>query len=185
MSTAAEVSSLSLQQHLASLWADELLQVHAVVLGHRVPGLRARLALGGVGSWDQLWSGALEADEREAAPHLVHLERGSAFTDWLLNQAEAAHGPWGVLVRTRVPFLTLRTHGRALCEATLPDGEAVRIDWADPEVLGTLLPLTDAAQLQRVFAPLESIIATGREAWTRWSLALGRLQVQRTGVLAG
>lgn len=185
MSATADASTLSMPQLLQSLWADELLQVHAVILGHRVPGLRARLAAGGVGSWDQLWSGALDPEERDAAPHLVQLTQGHAFTDWLLLQAEAAHGPWGVLVRTRVPFLTLRSHGRALCEATLPDGETVRIDWCDPEVLAAVLPLTDGAQLQRVFGPLESIIATGREAWTRWSSALGRLQVQRTGVLAG
>lgn len=180
----ADATALSLEQQLQSLWSDATLNVFAVILGNRVPQLAARLNEADIEDWDLLWTGELEAAERAAAPHLVHLRRTSVFTDWLLREAGAAHGAWGLLLRSRRPFLAMRTHGRALCEASLADGSALRLDWADAEVLGAVLPLCAPYQLQPVFAPLESIVVTGPTEWTRWSLDLGRLQTQRSGVQA-
>jgi len=80
---AASASTLSLPQQREWLWADARQRVYALMVTSKVPGLRERLAQGGVDDWDGLWTGELEADERAAAPLLVTLRRDSPFTDWL------------------------------------------------------------------------------------------------------
>jgi hypothetical protein len=176
---------LALVQLVQSLWADELQTVYAVVLGSRVPGLRERLADADAGDWDSLWSGELEPGEVDTAPHLVQLHRDSPFSAWLAAEAAAGFGDWGVFVRSKLPFLAMRTAGRQLCQASLPDGEPIRLDWADPAVLTTLLPLAPPMQLARVFKDIDSIVVAGSAEWTQLAAPLGRLQVQRSGVLAG
>lgn len=174
---------LSLDQQRESLWSDALQQVYAVILGNRVPDLRARLEQADVGDWDLIWSGELEPGEAELAPHLVQLRLDSPFSNWLTAEAAAGFGAWGVFLRTRLPFLPVRTHCRALCQARLPDGQELRLDWADPLILTTLLPLAPAMQLARIFKDLDSIVIAGRDEWTLLSCPLGRLQMRVSGVL--
>lgn len=180
----ATLSTLSLAQQREALWVDPRQRVYAVMIGARVTGLRERLAKADVDNWDGLWTGELDAEERVAAPVLVTLRRVSAFTDWLLADAAKGFGPWGVLVQSKLAFLAMRTHGRALCKAQLPNGQAIRIDWMDPEVMEALLPVAAPDQLQRVFAALDAVVALAPDRWTRWSTSLGRLDRQVTGVQA-
>lgn len=178
------VAALSPAQLREALWADHRLKVYAVLRGSRIADLRERLSRADVSDWHGLWTGELEPEERAAAPVLVLLRPVSAFTDWLLAKAALDFPGWGLLVHSASPFLTLRAHGRSLCRAQLPDGQTLRLDWADPEVLAALLPLAPLPQLQRIFAGLETLIAPEVGRWTRWSLPLGRLQVQHHAVLA-
>jgi len=176
------LSTLSLAQQRASLWADARQRVYALMVATKVPGLRERLALGDVDDWDGLWTGELDADERVAAPVLVTLKRESAFTDWLLVEAAPSFGGWGAIAQSKLPFLAMRTHGRALCKAQLPNGQAIRIDWMDPEVMEALLPVAASDQLQRVYAGFDTLITMSADRWTRWSLSGARLVRQTTAV---
>lgn len=175
-------STLSLAQQRESLWSDASRRVYAAIVAARVPGLRERLAQGDVDDWDGLWTGELDAEERAAAPVLVTLKRESAFTDWLLTEAALSCGAWGVIVQSRLSFLAMRMHGRALCKAQLPNGQAIRIDWMDPEVMEALLPMAAPDQLQRVYAGCDTLITLGADRWTRWSAEGARLLRQTTGV---
>ncbi len=175
--------ALSLAQQRESLWADHRLKVYAVIRGSRIAGLRERLARADVADWHGLWTGELEPEEQAAAPVLVLLRPVSAFTDWLIAKGALDFPAWGVLVLSANPFLAMRAHGRALCKAQLPGGEPLRLDWADPEVLGVVLPAAPLPQLQRVFSGMDAVVAPEVGRWTRWSLPLGRLQVQHTAVL--
>ncbi len=178
----APPGTLSQAQQRESLWADARQRVYALLVATKVPGLRERLALGDVDDWDGLWTGELDADERVAAPVLVSLRPQSAFTDWLLHEAAAGFGSWGALAQSQLPFLAMRTHGRALCKAQLPNGQSIRIDWMDPEVLEALLPVAAPDQLVQVYAGFDALVTLTPSQWTRWSVSAGRLMRVSTGV---
>lgn len=182
--SAADGPALSLDQLRRELWADESLVVYAVILGSRVEGLRERLASAEVDDWDALWTGELDNAELDAAPHLVRLRRESPFSDWLAAEAAKAYPDWGLFVRSKLPFLAMRTRGRALCRAEGPDGEALRLDWADAATLLAVLPLAPREQLERVFDSIHSFVIAGSEAWLRLSNVMGRLALQRQALLA-
>ena len=176
------LNTLSPEQQRESLWSDARHRVYALVVSTKVPGLRERLAQGDVDDWDGLWTGELDADERAAAPVLATLKRQSAFTDWLLFEAAASFAAWGVVAQSRLPFLAMRTHARALCKAQLPNGQAIRVDWMDPEVMEALLPVAAPDQLQRVYAGFDTLVTMSADRWTRWSVSGAGLVRQATGV---
>lgn len=178
------MATLSLAQQVESLWGDAQQRVYAVVRGACVPDLRERLSAADVDDWDGLWTGELEPDEVAAAPHLVALRAGSTFAGWLAAEAAKTYGEWGLFVRSPRPFIPLRTHGRALCRAAWPDGREQRLDWADPAVLLTLLPLAPRTQLEFVFGGIEQIVIAGAGEWTRIGAPLGRLAIAKSGVMA-
>jgi hypothetical protein len=155
----APANAWSLAQQRESLWADAQQRVYALMVASKVPGLRERLAHGGVDDWDGLWTGELDADERAAAPLLVTLRRVSSFTDWLLGEAGGSFAGWGAIAQSRLPFLAMRAHSRVLCKAQLPNGQAIRVNWMDPEVMEALLPVASPEQLQRVYR--------GSTSWSR------------------
>ncbi|MDQ2734448.1 MAG: DUF4123 domain-containing protein [Pseudomonadota bacterium] len=175
-------ATLSLAQQRNALWADARQRVYALLVGARVPGLREQLAHADVDDWDGLWTGELDDIERAAAPVLVTLKRESAFTDWLLGAAALSFEGWGALALGKLPFLAMRSHGRALCRAQLPNGQAIRIDWMDPEVMEALLPVAGADMLQRVYAGLDELLTLRPDRWTRWSVEGARLHRTTTGV---
>jgi hypothetical protein len=160
---------LSAPQQREMLWSDARRTVYALILGARIPGLRARFTQDAVDDWDGLWTGELDADERVKAPVLVTLRRDSPFTDWLLDEAAADFGAWGAIALSSLPFLAMRMHGRVLCKAQLPNGQAIRIDWMDPEVMEALLPVASPDQLQRVFSGVDALITLAPGRWTRWT----------------
>jgi hypothetical protein len=176
-------STLSLAQQRDSLWADPHQRAYALVLAAKIPGLRERLAAGDVDDWDGLWTGELDAEERAAAPVLVTLKRTSPFTDWLFQEAAQGFAGWGAIAQSSLSFLAMRMHGRALCKGQLPNGQAIRIDWMDPEVMEALLPVAAPEQLQRVYAGFDTLITIGPKRWTRWALDGARL-VRRISAVA-
>jgi hypothetical protein len=179
---APPANALSLAQQRESLWADARQRVYALLVASKVPGLRERLAQGGVDDWDGLWTGELDAGERAAAPLLVTLRRESPFTDWLLAEAAGSFAGWGAIAQSRLPFLAMRTHSRALCKAQLPNGQAIRVDWMDPDVLEALLPVASPEQLQRAYAGFDVLVTLTPQRWTRWSMGGARLVREATGL---
>ena len=176
--------ALAPAQLKARLWADARQQVYAVVMGARVPDLAARLEQADVLDHDCLLPGALEPDEEPLAPYLVQLARESAFTDWLLFEAQAGLGDWGLLVLTAAPRMALRAHLRGLLQARLPDGLVMDLAWMDPEILRALLPLFDPAGLAVFMGPVTSLVVPRAAEWTSGIYVAGSLGWRRTPVAA-
>jgi hypothetical protein len=168
----------------AMLWADDRQAVHAVVMGSRVPGLEARLAAAGIVDHECLRPGALSPEEAQQAAYMVPLPRDAAFSDWLLFKAAAGLGDWGVVVRSAVPRLAIRSHLRSLSEACLPGGQPIEIDWMDPEVALAILPLCDPASLDAFMGPLQAIVLPRASGWTTLDVELGRLRMRCAQVAA-
>lgn len=173
----ASAAPLAAAQHKAALWADAAAQVHAVVMGSRVPDLPGKLAAAGaeIADFDCLVPGALSGAVQRNAPYMVRLKAGSPFTDWLLFEAGETLGDWGVLVRSPVRPMVLRNHLRGLQRALLPDGTEVALDWMDPPVLLSLLPLFEPAELGVFFGPMQSLTVVGAGSWTHAETMSGRL----------
>ncbi len=171
----AQGAALVPAQHKAALWADADLQVFAVVMGDRVPDLPARLATADIGDFDCLLPGALEPDVQRDAPYLVKLKPDSAFTDWLLFEADADFGEWGLLVRCPARLLLLRNHLRGLRDAALPGGQRIALDWMDPTVFRAVAPLFGSSEITAFFGPVRAITMTGGTAWRHAELQMGRL----------
>lgn len=179
--------ALTSAQLTASLWADGASTVYGLVMGSRVPGLPLALARAQIGEHDCLLPGALSPSQREAAPYMVQLQRESPFTQWLLFEAAAGLGDWGLLATSAAPRLSLRTHFRDLMRARLPDGSEIDLAWMDPELLLTLLPLFDPAQLERFMGPVKALVVAGAAHWRFAQRVPGAtpLGLRRVAVLQG
>ena len=181
-------AALSRDQLKAALWADASTRVYAIVLGRVVGGLPERLAAAEksseLASYDCLWPGALKPLQRQQAPYLVALKPETPFTDWLLFEATAGFGDWGVLLRSDRPFLALRAHCRSSSQAQLPDGCAIGLEWMDPAVLRAILPLAPGDQLEDLFAPMATLVICGPQSWTFCAQQFGRLQMHEQLVQA-
>jgi Domain of unknown function (DUF4123) len=149
----------------ALLWPDAAARVHAVIDGTRVPGLPARLAAEDVVGWDCLERGALAPAVAERAPYIAELNRGAAFTDWLLFEASAALAGWGVVASSRRALLDIREHFRALMEVRLPDGTTREWRWYAPDVLDTFIALAGAEQQAALLGPLRLLAAPRPSQW--------------------
>ena len=77
----------------------------------------------------------------------------------------------------------MRTHARALCKGQLPNGQVIRIDWMDPDVMEALLPVAPPDQILQVFAAFDALLTIDGERWSRWSLEAARL-VRHVSVVA-
>ena len=176
----AEAAAASAAQLKAGLWADAAAQVHAVVMGSRMPDLPGKLAAAGtdIADFDCLVPGALSEDVQRSAAYMVRLKPDSPFTDWLLFEAVKTLGEWGVLVRSPVRPMVLRNHLRGLQRALLPDGTEVAREWMDPPILLGLLPLFEPAELGAFFGPMQSLTVAGAASWRHAETVSGRL-VQR------
>ena len=175
-------ASLSPAQLKAQLWADDAQQVFAVVMGERVPDLPTRLAAADLLNHDCLLPGALSPAAQRRAPYLVQLKRESVFTDWLLFEASATLGDWGVLLSSAARRLQLRGHLRGLLQALMPDGRRIELEWMDPAVLRILLPLFDVAGLSEFFGPVGSVSVAGADRWFTASATQGRLTTHTTAL---
>ena len=176
-------SGFSLAQLRELLWTRQGARVHAVVDGLVVPGIDAMLKAADVAGWDCLHRGALGAEAARAAPYLVELRPQSPFTDWLLGEACTAYPGWGVLSVSTLTMLPMREHCRGLGEVITPAGERTRWRWYDPDVLVEVLPALLAGQLDEVFAPGQTLVVAGADAWTWFALENGILATETRPLL--
>lgn len=174
----------SLPQQKATLWTQPDAHVYAVIDASQVPGLTERLTLADIKGWDCLHRGALPPDEAAKAPYLVELKPESPFTDWLLQDASATMGNWGVLVISAVGLRGLREHLRDLNEAQTPQGQRFSLRWYDRRILRILLPSLSTPQLQQFFGPLSAIALPAPKDWTWFRESVGQLMTD-TRTIAG
>ena len=98
-----------------------------------------------------LFRGELLQNMAEVAPYLVHLERDSRFTQWLLSQGWGKH--WGIFahIKPEIDLKQVRKHFRTLLRAELPNRRAQQFRFYDPYILKDFLTLCNEAETQTVF----------------------------------
>jgi hypothetical protein len=176
-------AALSPAQLLSGLWADARLNVYAMILGARLPDLNERLAQAGGLHYHCLLPGALEPSQRVRAPYVVELPATSAFSRWLLLEAAAGFGEWGVVARSSARLLDVRSHARGLRQVMSPEQQAFQVDWMDPPVLDSLLTSATPDQLPLIFGRFETLTVTGSQRWREYRIEAGRLQLRSVDVL--
>lgn len=125
-------------------------------------------------AFECLFVGELEPDMASVAPYLVQLERGSAFTEWLL-----AHGwglNWGLYLSSGLPLAAVWRHLRQFTKVYGPGGEPMWFRFYDPRVFIMFAPTCSAEQLAEFFGAVSSFVVENesRRAATICSLHQGR-----------
>ena len=185
MTVAAAPSSaaLSSAQLVSGLWSDARLRVYAMVLGARVTDLSERLAQAGDLDYHCLVPGALSPAQRLRAPYLVELQPASTFSRWLLLEAAAGFGEWGVVARSSARLLEVRSHARGLRQVVSAEQQDFGLDWMDPAVLDLLLTSATPDQLPAIFGRLDTLTVTTPQRWREYRIEAGRLQLRIVDVL--
>lgn len=96
-----------------------------------------------------LYRGELAPDIAYVAPYLVHLLRGTDFTNWLLSECWGKH--WGIFAQSPLSLVGMRKHFRSLLIVNDADGNPLLFRYYDPRAFLTFLPTCNAAELQNFF----------------------------------
>ncbi|MCG8551925.1 MAG: DUF4123 domain-containing protein [Desulfobacterales bacterium] len=99
-----------------------------------------------------LYQGDLPHDVEEAAPYLVHLEKESPFTQWVIEKGWGNH--WGIFAVARENIKAMRKHFRTLIMVKDPDGKRLFFRFYDPRIFKTFLPTCNGDELAEVFGPV-------------------------------
>lgn len=121
-------------------------RIHPAVIGSRVDSMC-------------LYDGALSPALAQVAPYLVRLERGSRFATTFYEQGWG--DAWGLVIRTRVTLKALRRHLRTLAYVRRARGPKLLFRYHDTRVMRVLLPTCDAAQLDKIFGPIDAFVLDG------------------------
>jgi len=105
-----------------------------------------------------LYQGNLPQDVEETAPYLVHLEKDSSFTKWVL---ENWGNHWGIFAVSREKTKAMRKHFRSLIMVKDPDGKRLFFRYYDPRVLKIYLPTCNEDELENVYGPVICYIQEG------------------------
>ena len=140
-------------------------ELYAVLCGAHLTGLQALLRQLGADRCDSLWTGLLEPREGAESPLLCRVPRGGDLQEWLFRQLCGDLAHIGVLLLSGASYLQVRAHCRDLCFARSSDGEALRLDWMDPQVLELLLPLLELRQANELLGPHAQLLIPGAQSW--------------------
>ena len=108
-----------------------------------------------------LYQGDLPHDVEEAAPYLVHLEKESPFTQWVIEKGWGNH--WGIFAVSRENIKAMRKHFRTLVMIKEHNGKRMFFRFYDPRVFNTFLPTCNGDQLAEVFGPVICYIQEDNE----------------------
>lgn len=104
-----------------------------------------------------LYRGELSDEMIHVAPYLVHLRKGSPFSEWLLSECWGKH--WGIFAQTQVSISTLRKHFRSLLTVNDEAGNPLLFRYYDPRVLLPFLLTCAMDELNTVFGPVRYYFA--------------------------
>ncbi len=136
------------------------MRVYAVLDGASMPNLLGSLYVHEP-EYVCLYRGELQPDMAEVAPYLVWLDPDTDFPWWLFAKGWGKH--WGIMVQSRADIRTLRRHFRTFLIVYDSTGKPMYFRWYDPRVLSVYLPTCDAAELARVFGPVEAYVIESGE----------------------
>jgi hypothetical protein len=108
-----------------------------------------------------LYRGELPAALENAAPWLLRLTPGSAYTDELF--ARGWNESWGILLASRAPSRDLRRHLRRFLLARTEAGRKLLFRYYDPRVLRIYLPTCTPDELATFFGPISAMAAVGQK----------------------
>ena len=108
-----------------------------------------------------LYSGVLEPDIEEVAPYLIELLPEHTFTQWLLENFRGKH--WGIFVRSPANLRAMRKHFRTFLLVKSPDSKLLYFRYYDPRVLSIVLPATLAAEREKIFGEVSTLLSETEE----------------------
>jgi hypothetical protein len=150
----------SIESIYDSLFADEDLNVFAVLDGASIQGLLDKL-YGLSPDFYCLFRGELEPDMAEVAPYLVKLDEDSDFTRWVIKEGWGNH--WGIFAVTDRDTRAMRRHFRAFLNVYDESGNPLHFRYYDPRVLRTFLPTCNSDELKTIFGSVSSYLVEGEE----------------------
>ncbi|MBK5291555.1 MAG: DUF4123 domain-containing protein [Acidobacteriia bacterium] len=161
----------------AELFGEQYRGVYAILDGASVKDLRMKL-FEEEPEHECLFPGDLEPDMEEVAAHLVRLEKGTPFTDWVLQKGWGKH--WGVFVFGPPDLPVLRQHLRCLLIVHDSAGNPMRFRYYDPRVLRIFLPTCTGEELGVFFGPVTRYLMEGEkpDSILNFQFAGGALQQQ-------
>ena len=165
---------------LNALWSKppgEDTELYAVLDCARNDGIYPAVIASGC-EFECLYTGELDAELAKAAPYLVKLERGHAFTDALIKNGWG--DSWGIFLRASIPFKQVRRHLRTFLMVYDPAIKPMYFRYYDPRVLRTFLPTCNSEQLATMFGPVQCYLLEDKDRNTllRFSATAGSLQTQ-------
>jgi hypothetical protein len=167
------------------LFREDGTNVFAVLDGASIPNLLDKLYVDDRPEFECLYTGEIAPDLAEAAPYLVRLEPGSAFTEWALAEGWGKH--WGVFAVSAADFRALRHHLRRFLIVYDQKGKSYYFRFYDPRVLRTYLPTCNGGELASFFGPVETWIMEAEDPKTllRFDLAESKLAAHQDALAAG
>ncbi len=132
-------------------------RAYAVLDGASIPDLELPQVL-----WEHepehvcLYRGELEPDLAATAPYLVHLERDTDLTRWIIEKGWGNH--WGIFAITpdNAGMKTMRKHFRTFLMVMSPENKPLYFRYYDPRVFRVYLPTCNAEELRTVFGPIQA-----------------------------
>jgi hypothetical protein len=111
-----------------------------------------------------LYRGELPAALENAAPWLLRLTPGSAYTEEFF--ARGWNDCWGIVFTSTAPSRELRCHLRRFLLARTEAGRKLLFRYYDPRVLRIYLPTCTPAELATFFGPISAFAAPGEKPGT-------------------
>ncbi len=139
---------------------DGELPIYAVLDGARDSRVQSWVMKTGAPAWC-LYAGNIPAELAEAAPWLIRLGRGHAYTNEFFN--EGWFDAWGIAFATAAPSRVLRRHLRQFLLARTESGTRLLFRYYDPRVLRAYLPTCNAGELARFFGPIDAFATPSRD----------------------
>lgn len=133
--------------------------VYAVLDGARDRRMKAWIDSTQAPAWC-LYRGELHPDLVNAAPYLLRLGRGHAYTEQFFGMGW--RNSWGVLFSSPAPTAELRRHLRRFLRARTEQGRILAFRWYDPRVLRIYLPTCTPEEIDAFFGPITALVAEAK-----------------------
>lgn len=133
--------------------------VYAVLDGARDRRIKAWIDSTQAPAWC-LYRGELHPDLAAAAPYLLRLGRGHAYTEQFFGTGW--RNAWGILFASAAPVAELRRHLRRFLRARTEQGRILAFRYYDPRVLRLYLPTCTPAELDTLFGPITALVAEAK-----------------------
>jgi hypothetical protein len=99
-----------------------------------------------------LFPGRLDPALKTAAPYLVKLRCGHAFSEYIISEGWDRH--WGVFLQSGTSMEELRFHLKQFLRVKDEDGQRLFFRFYDPRVLRVFLPTCTAHELRIFYGPI-------------------------------